>query len=218
MMPIMDPDQRRKMLSDMDIAFKNLPPEAKEAYKHCMGTDAVYKSALPTALALAGVTFGISNVFNFGMPGKVCTALMGFLGYTLGKVHYSMECLERHAPSVASIIRSGAFPNRRFDQERSFVESSDNLIEQEPAWSINDTFDNSNQFDGTSNEFEEELSTDKPPNPKQHITYESLRKQNREEYNKKYGITRVVREKPKREEELEEDTFFRTETKENIWG
>ncbi|XP_054012566.1 OCIA domain-containing protein 1 isoform X1 [Hylaeus anthracinus] len=217
--------QMQGMTERITETFQRLPPETREAYKKCMESDAIYKSALPYGLTAAGVSYVVSSTLKFGQVGHVITAIMGLVGYTLGRVKYSVVCLEKHAPSIFQMItrekfsQKGGMSHDSFDQESVLSESFGNSKENALAWNTYDTSGNSSEFVTTSNDLGEELSTDVPINLKPHTTYEDLRRQNRAEYYKKYhGHGPTQRDRPVQDIELLEDTTFQSETRDTIWS
>lgn len=79
-----------------------------------MSTEAVFLSALPLGALSAFATYKLIPFKPSSMVGKVSIGIMGLLGYTMGRVYYSIVCLEKHAPSVAEMIRNKKGFDRRY--------------------------------------------------------------------------------------------------------
>ncbi|XP_076682238.1 uncharacterized protein LOC143376172 isoform X1 [Andrena cerasifolii] len=205
--------------------FHALPQETRDAYSKCMSTEAVFFSAIPLGALSAFTTYKLVPFKPSSTVGRVSITIMGLLGYTVGRVYYSLVCLEKHAPSVANMMKNRrSFDtsnyNRRSEPTRSFGQ----LTEQQPVWSSLDTYSDSNVGLGdeldTFNNSEEELPSDKPINLKPRVTYDTLRNKNRAEYYNNYqGYRFAAKEKPKPDKELMDDTDFKSDSKEdNIWS
>ena len=219
-------EKAEQFSKDVFETFHALPQETRDAYSKCMSTEAVFFSAVPLGALSAFATYKLVPFKPSSTVGRVSIAVMGLLGYTMGRVYYSIVCLEKHAPSVANMMKNRkSFEtsnyNRRSEPENSFDRSTE---QPQPVWSSLDTYSDSNitlndQLD-TYNDSGEELQSDKPINLKPRVTYDTLRNKNRAEYYSNYqGYRFTAKEKPKPDKELMEDTEFKSDTKEdNIWS
>lgn len=204
--------------------FHALPQETRDAYSKCMSTEAVFLSAIPLGALSAFTTYKLIPFKPSSTVGRVSIAVMGLLGYTVGRVYYSIVCLEKHAPSVANMMKNRKDFDRSNYNRRSQPMNFGQLTEQQPAWNSLDTYSDSNiELDdqiGTFNDSGEELLSDKPIDLKPRVTYDTLRNKNRAEYYNNYqGYRIAAKEKPKPDKELMDDSDFKSDSKEeNIWS
>ena len=220
-------EKAEQLSKDVFETFHALPQETRDAYTKCMSTEAVFFSAIPLGALSAFATYKLVPFKPSSMVGRVSIAFMGLLGYTVGRVYYSIVCLEKHAPSVANMMKNRkgfdmSNYNQRGEPMNSFSESTDQ--QTAPAWNSLDTYQDSNigldEQLNTFNDSGEELLSDKPINLKPRVTYDTLRNKNRAEYYSNYQSYRFTpKEKPKPDKELVDDTDFKSDTKEdNIWS
>ncbi|XP_076170863.1 uncharacterized protein LOC143148436 [Ptiloglossa arizonensis] len=176
-------EQFREALQEM---IYNLPPETRAAYEKCLKENVLWNS-LSNGVVTGLITYYLAS--NWSSKNRLLmTTLMSLSGLVIGKTMSTMSCMQKYLP-VQDFMRKQTFDGRRSHDkiaEESNVSESfetfETFPEQESQWNIYDNYESSNQYSGTSNVLEEDLSLDKPLNLKQSTTYDNLRKQNRAKY------------------------------------
>ncbi|XP_076286771.1 uncharacterized protein LOC143212179 [Lasioglossum baleicum] len=193
--------------------------ESKDAFKNCMNTEAIYKAGIPWGTFTAICVYGMCSYHKVKPMMKLVTIPFGIMGFNLGRLTYSQTCATKYVPELPDLLRAKLLDmQRRNAQDNKLFESNELWSEDQTSSNEFNTTsgDNSNQFPDASSDTDTP-ETSKLNEPKQRVTYEELRRQNRIPYYGGFRSRQPVQEKvPTADPELLDEESI-NKTKQRIW-